>query len=165
MFSLSLSFSLIYCSNSRPPPPPMVSLLCRSGRACVVKGSWGPRTAAVAHRLAQPGQRWWARRNWSWGFGVWPTNSPPKNVYVEKTSKIPRKGLINRRRSDLTFGTWNVRTPFNTGALICLLSHCAVQTQHNSTTGRDKLGIEKNGGAFWERPRPGRDCSAIHGLS
>jgi exonuclease III len=48
-------------------------------------------------------------------------------MYVEKTSRMPRNGLVNRRRpgykdKDLIFGTWNFRTLFKTGALISLLS-------------------------------------------
>jgi hypothetical protein len=62
-----------------------------------------------------------------WEFGVRPTTSPSKNVYVEKPSKMPRMGLINRRRSGFKekgfiFGTWNVRTLFKTGALTYLPS-------------------------------------------
>ena len=51
-----------------------------------------------------------------WGLGVIQANSPRKNAYVEKTSKI------SRRRSDymekgLIFDTPNIRTLFQTGAL------------------------------------------------
>jgi hypothetical protein len=61
------------------------------------------------------------------GFGRETDNSLRKNIDGEKSSEMLQKGLINRRRSgykvkDLTFGIWSVRTPFKTGALICLLS-------------------------------------------
>jgi exonuclease III len=55
------------------------------------------------------------------------TTPPHKRTYVEKTSKMPRMGLMNKRRLDYKekepiFGTWNVRTLFKTGALLSLLS-------------------------------------------
>jgi len=60
------------------------------------------------------------------GWGVRMTTSPRKKVDVEKTSEVPRRGLINRVRSgykekELTSRTWNVRTFFKTGGLIFLL--------------------------------------------
>jgi hypothetical protein len=50
----------------------------------------------------------------SLGLGVGVTNPPRERTYVEKTSKMPRIGLINRKRlgykeKELIFGTWNVR--------------------------------------------------------
>jgi exonuclease III len=52
---------------------------------------------------------------------------PRKRTYVEKTTKMSRMGLINRRRlsykeKELIFGTRNMRTLFKTGALLSLLS-------------------------------------------
>ena len=60
-----------------------------------------------------------------WAWGLQP--HPGKESYVMKTWKLPRKGSTVRRRlgykeKELIFGTWNVRTLFNTGALISLLS-------------------------------------------
>jgi exonuclease III len=48
-------------------------------------------------------------------------------MYVEKSSKMPQKGLVNRRQpgykdKDLIFGIWNVQTLFKTVALISLFS-------------------------------------------
>jgi len=63
----------------------------------------------------------------SLGFGRESDNSLCKNVDVEKSSEMPQRGLITRRRSgykvtDLTSGIWSDRTSFKTGALMSLFS-------------------------------------------
>lgn len=88
-----------------------------------------------------------------WGLGVRPTNSPRKNAYVEKTSKM------SRRRSGYTgkgliFGTRNVRILFKIGAL----PFTKAQTQRNNVTEKDELGLQKNGGALRRRSSTRRGC-------
>jgi hypothetical protein len=63
----------------------------------------------------------------AWGSAVSLTTHSVKILIVEKSSKMPQKGLTTRRPSgyevkDSTFGIWIVRTPCKTGALISLLS-------------------------------------------
>ena len=52
--------------------------------------------------------------------------SPHEKVHVEKTSEMPQGEVKNRRRSGYKekddFGTWNVQTLFQAGALISSLS-------------------------------------------
>jgi hypothetical protein len=65
------------------------------------------------------------------GVGVWVRDRqthPMKKVYDKKSSKMPQKGLISRRRSvykekDLIFRTWNVQTLSKTKSLISSFSH------------------------------------------
>ena len=62
-----------------------------------------------------------------WGLGMRLTTSPHKKVDNEKTSEMPWRGLINRRRSgskekDLTFGTWNIQMLQNLSTNICAVT-------------------------------------------
>jgi hypothetical protein len=61
-----------------------------------------------------------------------------------KTSKLPRKGLTNRRQlgykeKELIFGTWNVRTLFKTGALLSLAGR--PRTRWEDVVQRDALQL------------------------
>jgi len=61
-----------------------------------------------------------------WGLCLRIPNSPHKKVHVEKTSEMPQGEVKNRRQSGYKvrddFGTWNIQTLFQTGALMSSLS-------------------------------------------
>ena len=88
-----------------------------------------------------------------WGLRVRPKNSPRKNVYVEKTSKMPRR-RSGYKEKGLIFGTRHVRTLLTTGAL----PFTKVQTQRNSITEKDELRLQNNAGAFRRRSGTRRGC-------
>jgi len=88
----------------KSPPPPIVSLPCHNGGVCVVKRSW--ELCRQWRRYWQgltcwTGQRIWPRIKgtpWSSRLGVGrETDFNPQIVYIEKTSKMSRMGLIYRR--------------------------------------------------------------------
>jgi hypothetical protein len=112
MFPLLFTLFTAPIHASTPPPPtPMILLLLVAGLAWSKDPEGYAGGSLATGRASHAGQvkdekpdKTGQTRPPGWGLGVRPTDSPRKNAYVEKTSKMPRRRSGNKENG-LIFGT------------------------------------------------------------